>query len=102
MKANDNEMHNIQSVIIEENYMTTKNSFPFSNLQEIKDKATHTLNTANEWQYEQQRREELINKKIQMQSEHIRCRCQREILMAFLRFVIVCFCINVILYLVLC
>lgn len=44
-----------------------------SNLKEIKGKAEHTLNTANEWQREQHRRDELINKKIAMQEEHIRC-----------------------------
>ncbi|XP_055302935.1 uncharacterized protein LOC129568714 isoform X2 [Sitodiplosis mosellana] len=43
----------------------------FNDLKEIKGKAEHTLKTANEWQHEQQRREELINKKIAMQSEHI-------------------------------
>lgn len=44
-----------------------------SNLKEIKGKAEHTLSTANEWKREQQRRDELINKKLTMQEEHIRC-----------------------------
>lgn len=45
-----------------------------SNLLEIKEKAGHTLKTATEWQLEQKHRDELINKKINMQSEHIRCK----------------------------
>lgn len=43
-----------------------------STLLDIKDKADHTLKTANEWQLEQKQRDELINKKITMQAEHIR------------------------------
>lgn len=48
-----------------------------SNLKEIKGKAEHTLSTATEWQREQHRRDELINKKIAMQEEHIRCTSRR-------------------------
>lgn len=44
----------------------------YRNLLEIKSNAENTLRTANEWQVEQKQRDDMINKKISMQTDHIR------------------------------
>lgn len=44
----------------------------YRNLLEIKANAETTLRTAKEWQSEQKQRDEMINKKIAMQTDHIR------------------------------
>lgn len=41
-------------------------------LLEIKSNAENTLRTAKEWQNEQKQRDDMINKKISMQTDHIR------------------------------
>lgn len=71
----------------------------FSNLLEIRDKAEHTLKTANEWQTEQRQRDELLNKKIAMQSEHIRCHRYRNLAVCRLLkpFIVICFCLSILL-----
>lgn len=44
----------------------------YRNLIEIKANAENTLRTAKEWQCEQEQRDEMINKKVSMQTDHIR------------------------------
>lgn len=44
----------------------------YRNLLEIKSNAENTLRTAKEWQNEQKQRDDMINKKISMQTDHIR------------------------------
>lgn len=56
------------------NLNTLRSIFGYRNLLEIKEKAEITLNTAIEWQNEQREREAVINKKISMQTEHIKYR----------------------------
>lgn len=71
--------------------------FLCSDLMHIKEKAENTLKLANEWQTEQKHREQLMNKKINMQTEHIRCTTGITLSTAnILTLIVISFCIRLV------
>lgn len=68
---------------------------------DIKDKAESTLKLAGDWQEEQKQREELMNKKIAMQTEHIRCTTGLTV-NTILTMIVITVCIRLVLHLAHC